>query len=128
MAHQPKESSVSRRRKLKGKGLGDGFPSPDQIRMSIQSLVASDQIEEAQHLSQQGLKAYPGNEGVLAITSLLAVVREDWDHAVLLLERLIAVQGGAATDFTRDMYQRALRCSGKTQPDERQSLAGTTEA
>jgi len=119
----PGKGSVRGSRKGGRKGRSAGFPSPDQIRLSIQALVADEQIDEAVSLSEQGMSAYPENEGVLAITSLLAVVRQDWDRAVGLLERLMAIQGEAATEFTRDMYARALQCSGKALPDERQDDA-----
>lgn len=116
-----------RERKSRSQGrIHDGFPSPDQIRLSIQTLVADDQIGEAETLSKQGLDAYPDNEGVLAITALLAVVRQDWTRAIGLLERLLELQGDSATDFTRDMYARALQCGGKDVPETRQTLAAKT--
>jgi hypothetical protein len=43
----------------------------------------------------------------------LAVVRQEWDKAVMLLERLISLQGDRASEFTMTMYERALVCSGK---------------
>ncbi len=87
-----------------------GFPSPDQIRMSIQQLVTSDEIDEAKQLADEGLEVYPDNEGVLAISGLLAMVRNDWVNAEGLLRRLLEVQGDRASDYTRMMYERAQQC------------------
>ncbi len=100
-----------------------GFPTPDEIRFSIQSLVADDDLEQAADMAENGLTVYPESEGVLAISSLVAVVRQEWDRAVDLLERLIAIQGDNASEFTRNMYERALTCSGKSPSPSRQDLA-----
>lgn len=95
-----------------------GFPTPDQIRMSIQQLVAEQEVEQAHDLAQEGLITYPDNEGVLAIASLLAMVRNEWDRAVVLLEKLLAVQGDRASDYTRMMYERARTCYGQSESDK----------
>jgi len=58
-----------------------------------------------------GLALYPESEDILAITSLLAVVREDWPQAVDLLRQLIDMQGAGATVFTHSMLIRSLRCN-----------------
>jgi hypothetical protein len=47
----------------------------------------------------------------LAITSLLAVMREDWPQAVDLLQQLLDVQAERATVFTHSMLIRSLRCN-----------------
>jgi lipopolysaccharide biosynthesis regulator YciM len=108
-----------------GRGHDDvGFPSPDQIRLSIQQLVSDNDIDKATTLADESLSVYPQNEGVLAISGLVAVVRNDWPRAVELLERLIAVQGDRASEFTRMMYERALNCLGNKLPTDRQTLAG----
>ena len=54
---------------------------------------------------------YPDSEDILAITALLAVVREDWPQAVDLLRQLIEMQGDKATVFTYSMLIRSLRCN-----------------
>jgi hypothetical protein len=110
-------------------GTAVGFPTPDQIRLSIQQLVADEQVDAATELADQSLGVYPENEGVLAISGLVAVVRNDWPRAVTLLERLVAIQGDRASDFTRMMLERAQTCMGKGLPVEGQSLAapGSTD-
>ncbi len=99
------------------------FPTPDEIRFSIQTLVADDDLDQAADIAEHGLAAYPESEGVLAISSLVAVVRQDWEQAVDLLERLIAIQGDNASEFTRNMYERALTCIGKSPSPSRPDLA-----
>ena len=88
----------------------DGFPSPDQIRQSIQQLVSDNDIDQAQKLAVEGLEVYPDSEGVLAISGLLAMVRNDWATAEVLLGRLLSVQGERASDYARMMYERAKNC------------------
>ena len=102
-----------------------GFPTPDQIRLSIQQLVAEQEVEQAHELAQEGLQTYPENEGVLAIAGLLAMVRNEWDRAVVLLEKLLIVQGDRASDYTRMMYERARTCCDKTVTDVSASLVST---
>ena len=104
-----------------------GFPTPDQIRASIQQLVAENDLEQAQSLADEGLNVYPESEGVLAIAGLLAIVRQNWDQAVDLLGKLLAIQGERASEFARMMYERALACGGKSSASERQELAATAE-
>lgn len=87
-----------------------GFPSPDQIRASIQELVSENEIDQAQQLAEEGLEAYPDSEGVLAISGLLAMVRNDWSTAERLLGHLLDVQGERASDYARMMYERAKQC------------------
>jgi hypothetical protein len=104
-------------------GSAVDFPTPDQIRLSIQQLVADERVDDAAHLADQSLAVYPESEGVLAISGLVAVVRNDWPRAVTLLERLVAIQGERASDFTRMMLERARACMGKSLPVGGQSLA-----
>ncbi len=85
--------------------------SPSEIRVAIQSLMGQDRDALAYALGDAGLALYPDNEDILAITSLLAVVREDWSQAIDLLRQLIDMQGHAATVFTYSMLIRALRCN-----------------
>jgi len=100
-----------------------GFPTPDQIRASIQQLVADNEIEQAHQLAEEGLSTYPESEGVIAISSLVAIVRQDWMPAVALLEKLVSLQGDRASEMTRTMLERARKCGGNTVPDERQLVA-----
>jgi hypothetical protein len=48
---------------------------------------------------------------MLAITSLLAMMNQDWPLAVELMDDLMEVQGGKAQPFTFVMLVRALRCN-----------------
>ena len=65
--------------------------TPAQIRESIQWLVAKDQVEEAHKFVKKSLVLFPDNEEVLAIGSLVSVVRQDWQEAVLLLKNLYLI-------------------------------------
>lgn len=85
--------------------------SPEEFRGAIQALMAEDRDALAYALGDAGLALYPDNEDILAITSLLAVVREDWPQAVDLLQQLMELQGEQATVFTHSMLIRALRCN-----------------
>ena len=85
--------------------------SPTEIREAIQTLVATEQMPLAYALGDAGLSLYPDSEDILAITSLLAVVREDWPQAVDLLRQLMEMQASGATVFTHSMLIRSLRCN-----------------
>lgn len=85
--------------------------SPEEIRVTIQALMGEDRDALAYALGDAGLALYPESEDILAITSLLAVVREDWPQAVDLLKQLIEMQGEKATVFTHSMLIRSLRCN-----------------
>lgn len=85
--------------------------SPEEIRLTIQALMGEDRDAMAYALGDAGLALYPDSEDILAITSLLAVVREDWPQAADLLRQLIDLQGDKATVFTHSMLIRALRCN-----------------
>lgn len=85
--------------------------SPAEIRETIQSLVATEQLELANALGDAGMSLYPDSEDMLAITSLLAMMNQDWPLAVELLEDLMKVQGGTTPPFTFVMFVRALRCN-----------------
>lgn len=85
--------------------------SPKEIRLTIQALMGEDRDAMAYALGDAGLALYPYSEDILAITSLLAVVREDWPQAADLLRQLIDMQGDKATVFTHSMLTRALRCN-----------------
>jgi hypothetical protein len=85
--------------------------SPAEIRETIQSLVATEQLELANALGDAGMSLYPHSEDMLAITSLLAMMNQDWPLAVELLEELMQVQGATTPPFTYVMFVRALRCN-----------------
>ena len=85
--------------------------TPAQIRESIQWLVAKDQVEEAHEFVKKSLVLFPDNEEVLAIGSLVSVVRQDWQEAVLLLKKLYSIQGDRTAALTYQLHIRALRCN-----------------
>lgn len=100
-----------------------GFPTPDQIRASIQQLVSENELDQAQQLAEEGLETYPDSEGVLAISALVAIVRQDWLCAVVMLEKLTFIQGNRASDLTRRMLEGARMCRGNAMPTKRQTVA-----
>lgn len=85
--------------------------SPDQIRQTISNLVAEDNLEMAHALGEAGLALYPKSEDMLAICSLLAMLREDWVYGVTLLNELLELQGDRAPVTTHLMFIRSLRCA-----------------
>jgi hypothetical protein len=85
--------------------------APAEIRETIQSLVATEQLDLANALGDAALSLHPHSEDVLAITSLLAMMNQDWPLAVELMDDLMEVQGGKAQPFTFVMLVRALRCN-----------------
>lgn len=85
--------------------------SPAEIREAIQSLVATEQLDLANALGDAGLSLHPQSEDILAITSLLAMMNQDWQLAVELMDDLLEVQGGSVQPFTYVMLVRALRCN-----------------
>ena len=85
--------------------------SPEEFRIAIQALMGENRDALAYALGDAGLALYPESEDILAITSLLAVVREDWPQAADLLRQLMEMQGAGATVFTHSMLIRSLRCN-----------------
>ena len=85
--------------------------SPEEFRTAIQALMGEGHDALAYALGDAGLALHPESEDILAITSLLAVVREDWPQAIDLLKQLIDMQGESATVFTYSMLIRSLRCN-----------------
>ncbi len=85
--------------------------SPEEFRMAIQALMGEGRDALAYALGDAGLALYPESEDILAITSLLAVVREDWPQAIDLLKQLTDMQGDSTTVFTYSMLIRSLRCN-----------------
>ena len=122
MTHPAKGKSVTHSATYESSA--SGLMDPDQIRLTIQRYVADEDVDTANSVAEEGLAAYPESEGVLAIASLVACVREDWDRAVDLLTRLIDIQGDRASDFTRTLFERAKNCRGGAEPAVGQSAAG----
>ena len=85
--------------------------SPAEIRENIQSLVATEQFELANALGDAGMSLHPHSEDILAITSLLAMMNQDWPLAVELMDELMVIQGANTPPFTYVMLVRALRCN-----------------
>lgn len=85
--------------------------SPAEIRETIQSLVATEQLDLANALGDAGMSLYPHSEDILAITSLLAMMNQDWPLAVELMDELVEIQGANTPAFTYVMLVRALRCN-----------------
>lgn len=85
--------------------------SPLEIRKTIQTLVATERIDLANALGDAGLAIYPHSEDILAITSLLAMMNQDWQLAIELLDELLETQGDKAPPFTYVMMVRSLRCN-----------------
>ena len=85
--------------------------SPAEIRETIQSLVATEQMALASALGDAGLSIYPHSEDMLAISGLLAMTNQDWPLAVELIDELMQIQGERTPAFTFVMMVRALRCN-----------------
>jgi uncharacterized protein HemY len=84
---------------------------PAEIREAIQTLVTEGKDALAIALGDAGLSLYPDSEDILAITGLLALMRQEWSLAVELIESLRAIQGDSTPPFTYVMLVRALRCN-----------------
>jgi len=85
--------------------------SPMEIREAIQSLVTEGKDALANALGDAGLSLYPDSEDILAITGLLALMRQEWSLAVELMDQLRDVQQDKTPPFTYVMLVRALRCN-----------------
>jgi len=85
--------------------------TPEDFRLGVQWLVAQNEHNLAQALAEAGLSLYPGCEDILAISSLLAMTREDWPLAIELLEDLIEVQKEQVQPMTYQMLARSLACN-----------------
>jgi uncharacterized protein HemY len=84
---------------------------PAEIREAIQTLVTEGKDALAIALGDAGLSLYPESEDILAITGLLALMRQEWTLSVELLESLKSIQGENTPPFTYVMLVRALRCN-----------------
>ena len=85
--------------------------TPAEIREAIQTLVASEQMEMAYALGAAGMSIHPNSEDMLAINGLLALMQQDWEMAVEMLQELMELQGDNTQAFTYVMLVRALRCN-----------------
>ena len=81
------------------------------FRLGIQYLVAEDHNDLAQALAEAGLALFPLSEDILAIAGLLAITREDWPHAIELLQDLVSLQKDKVQPMTCQMLARALACN-----------------
>ena len=85
--------------------------TPEDFRLGVQWLVAQQEHNLAQALAEAGLSLYPGSEDILAISSLLAMTREDWPLAIELLQDLFSLQKDRVQPMTCQMLARALACN-----------------
>ena len=81
-----------------------------EIRQTMADLVSSDHIDLADALSAAGLSLYPDSEDILAMSALLAEIKNDWITAEQLLTQLMTQQGQHTTPFTWRHLIRVLRC------------------
>lgn len=87
--------------------------TPAEIRALIAQQVALDQPALAHALGDAGLSLYPDSEDMLAISALLAELRQDWFLAAELLERLVALQGDDVPPATWHHLICVLRCQAE---------------
>jgi hypothetical protein len=100
--------------------------SAAEIRQTMADLVAADQIPLANALAAAGQSLYPESEDILAMSSLLAEIQQDWTAAEELLHKLVDTQGEAATPLTWRHLIRVLRCQcepGKALQAAQQAMA-----
>jgi hypothetical protein len=74
--------------------------APAEIRETISNLVAEHKYALADAVASSGLAMHPDSEDILAISSLLSMLRENWQESAEHLEHLIEV-----------MLIKALRCA-----------------
>lgn len=104
--------------------------SAAEIRLTMAELVRTDHIDLADALSAAGLSLYPESEDILAISALLAEMKQDWNSAEQLLSQLIAQQGSNTTPMSWQHLIRVLRCQcepGKALQMAKQGLAAHPE-
>lgn len=85
--------------------------APAEIRETISNLVAEHKYALADAVASSGLAMHPDSEDILAISSLLAMLRENWQESAEHLEHLIEVQGPNAPITSHVMLVKALRCA-----------------
>lgn len=84
--------------------------SAAEIRQTIADLTLANQFDLADALSAAGLSLYPQSEDILAISALLAEVKQDWAMAEDLLRQLMALQNSQSPAVTWQHLIRVLRC------------------
>ena len=84
--------------------------TPAEIRQTIADLVARNELQLANALSDAGISLYPKSEDILAISALLAEIQRDWANAEQLLEQLIEAQQQVSTPFAWRHLIRVQRC------------------
>jgi hypothetical protein len=82
---------------------------PAEIREAVQELVGDDRLDLADALVDAGLALHPKSDDILAIGSLVAMVRQDWTQSIELLTKLMVVQGANVQPFSHVMLVRSLR-------------------
>lgn len=100
--------------------------SAAEIRQTMADLVEANHVDLADALSAAGLSLYPESEDILAISALLAEIKQDWITAEQLLSQLLSQQGDQATSFTWRHLIRVLRCQcepGKALQVAKQAMA-----
>ena len=84
--------------------------TPEEVRLTIQALMAEDRTDLAVALGEAGISLHPQSHDMLAITALLAVTQQDWSVAIDRLTELVVKQGVHVQPFTHLMLVRSLRC------------------
>jgi hypothetical protein len=82
---------------------------PAEIREAVQELVGDERLDLADALVEAGLALHPESDDILAIGSLVAMVRQDWTQSIELLTKLMVVQGANVQPFSHVMLVRSLR-------------------
>ena len=85
--------------------------TPAEICQTIQALMRDGRDEFAYLMGEAALNLYPYSEDILAVTGLLASIRQDWSLAVELLEELKRMQGANSPVLTFVILARSLRCN-----------------
>jgi hypothetical protein len=85
--------------------------SPGEVRETIAGLVSEGKLDMASALSEAGLALFPQSEDILAVSGLLAMIKEDWAYAVSILNELLVIQGPEAPITSHIMFIRSLRCA-----------------
>ena len=85
--------------------------SPEEIRLACQELIAAGHNSLAIAVGEAAYALYPESADILAITSLMAAMEQDWQLTIDRTVELLQIQGVNAQEFTYDMLARAQRCN-----------------
>lgn len=85
--------------------------SPEEIRLACQELIAGGHNSLAIAVGEAAYSLYPESTDILAITSLMAAMEQDWQLTIDRLLELIQLQGVEAQEFTYELLARAQRCN-----------------